>query len=495
MVSNYNLKMGKIINWIKKNKIEFWGLVFILGIATLFRFYKINEVFYFVGDAGRDAQVAYKIIFDHKLTLIGPKTSVGGFYLGPFYFYLITIPLFVFSMNPLGLGYLASFLGVVAVFLAFLLGKILFNGKTGLIIAFLYATSSIVVSYSRTAWNPSPIPIFTLLLIIFTYLYEKTQKSLYLWFLGFVFGIGVQLHYNFIFLAPPAGIYLLFTSKNIRKTIKNFFVAAILFILANFPLVLFELRHQFITSRAFLNFLKSGDVGGDFIVIFDNFYLLIKQTIELTIFSPRSMPFLFLVIYLFAALSLLFHSKKRNETGLLFLLFFLSAFCFSFFKGTLQLYYLNFLLPFPILFVGIFLSTLLKKKIFSLIFIVILIIYFANNWAVNINLVKPNPSFREMMEISRSIVEKVPQGQKFNIAIFSGDPWHSAEEYRYFSYYFGKRALGADNYRNIEKLYIISSGPMENPLAIRSQETGDFGARKIEDSWSVGSFRIFQLSR
>lgn len=487
--------MKSIVDWIKNNKIEFVCLLLILAFATFFRFFKINQTFYFMGDAGRDAQAAYKIIFDHKFTLIGPKTSVGGFYLGPFYFYLITIPLLLFKMNPLGLGYMVSCFGVIATFLSFLVGRLLFDSKTGLVIALLYATSSIMVAYSRMAWNPSPVPLFTLLLIILVYLYQKTRNSLYMWLLGFIFGFGVQLHYNFICLAPPAVVYLLLTHAKFKKLIRDFAGAGLLMAITHLPLVIFEIRHQFITSKAFLRFLQSGDVGVGLTEIANNFVRLIKQTVELAIFSPRPMSFIFFIICLLAILTLPLVREKRREAGLLFVLFFLGAFCFSFFRGTLQLYYLNFLLPFPIILAGVLLVALLRKRILVPLVVIILMGYWANNWTVNINPTKPSPSLEEMIAISKSIVERVPSGQAFNIALFSGEPWHSAEEYRYFTYYFGKRALGPEDYRNIEKLFVISLGPMEDPLSIRSQETDDFGPREIEDSWEVGPAKIFRLRR
>ncbi len=482
--------------WIKRNPLEFFLLILILGTAAFFRFYKINEVFYFVGDAGRDAQAAYKIIFDHKLTLIGPKTSVGGFYLGPFYFYLITLPLLIFKMNPIGLGYATSFVGVVATFLAFLTGKILFDKKTGLIIAFLYATSSIIVSYSRTAWNPSPIPLFTFMVIILTHLYQTRRRLIYLWLLGLVFGLGIQLHYNFICLLPPAVLWLLINNKtNISKTIKGLVGLIILLFFVNLPLIIFELRHEFITSHAFLSFLQGGDMGFSPLGLFGNLGLIIKQTIELAIFSPSSMPLYFLLVFLILISSLLCYSFKRREISLLFILFFLGSFFFAFFKGTMQLYYLNFLLPFPIIFAGVFIGKAFRNKIFLPIIIAILLGYFVNNWSVNTNLIQPKPSLQEMMSITESITQRVSIKEQFNIATFLGDPWHSAEEYRYLSYYYKRRALGADDYKTPQLLFIINKGEMKDPLSIHSQETDNFTPQKITEQWNIGSYTIFEMSK
>jgi len=43
----------------------------------------------FLGDEGRDVLIVYNILHG-KLTLLGPTASVGGFFLGPIYYYLVT---------------------------------------------------------------------------------------------------------------------------------------------------------------------------------------------------------------------------------------------------------------------------------------------------------------------------------------------------------------------------------------------------------------------
>lgn len=186
--------MERIFNWIKSHQLEFFILFLILFTASFFRFYKIPEFFYFISDSGRDAQAAFKIIVDHKLTLVGPRASVAGFFLGPFYFYLISLPFWLFKLDPIGLAYFSSFLGVLTVFLIYLLGKQLFDSRVSLIAAFLYAVSPIIVNYSRMAWNPSPVPIFTILFLLCLVFFQKTKKSLWLWSMWAVFGLGVQLH-------------------------------------------------------------------------------------------------------------------------------------------------------------------------------------------------------------------------------------------------------------------------------------------------------------
>ena len=81
-----------LVEWIKKNKIEFLVLLVILLAAGFLRLYRISGYMTFLGDEGRDVLVVKRIIVDHKWTLLGPTASVGGFFLGPIYYYFMLKP-------------------------------------------------------------------------------------------------------------------------------------------------------------------------------------------------------------------------------------------------------------------------------------------------------------------------------------------------------------------------------------------------------------------
>ena len=57
-------------------------MAIILAIAAFMRLYKIQDYMTFLGDEGRDVLVVYNILHGH-LTLLGPTSSVGGFFFGP----------------------------------------------------------------------------------------------------------------------------------------------------------------------------------------------------------------------------------------------------------------------------------------------------------------------------------------------------------------------------------------------------------------------------
>lgn len=483
--------MKQLLLKLKVNKKELLIFFLILVIASFFRFYKIQDYFYFISDAGRDAREAYKIIYDHKLTLVGPRASVAGFFMGPFYFYLITMPLLVFKMNPIGLGYFCSTLGVLTVALVYFISRKFYDVKTALLVAAMYAVGNTVIVYSRMAWNPSPAPLFTVLLLISLYYYQTKSSSKSLLAAWVCLGLGMQLHYTFLYLFAPLVVVLFVINQNFGKTLKQILMGISIIVLLNLSLIVFDLRHHFITSLAFKEFLLGDKIGFSFLLFLGRYWQNTKQLMSLTLVNgfDGSIAAVSLLVFLGY-----FLFKKIKNYGLyLGVMIFISLFFLSLFKGTVQLYYFNFLLPLPFLFLGYVVHNLTKIKGSGLLLPVVFAIFFLTNLNNNLNLPKPSPTLQEIKEISESIINKVGENEKFNIAMFSSDPWHTAEEYRYFTYYFGKRAEAPENYEKIDKLYLIAVGEMKNPLEVRSQETDNFKPAKIENSWRINSVTVFQM--
>ena len=62
-------------------------LIFLLGFA-LRAVEILSGDFVFLFDQGRDYLDVRKIVVEHKLTLIGPHTGIGGVFTGPGWYYL-----------------------------------------------------------------------------------------------------------------------------------------------------------------------------------------------------------------------------------------------------------------------------------------------------------------------------------------------------------------------------------------------------------------------
>src|ERR1035437_9349467 len=134
-------------------------LLTVLILAAFLRLYRIQDYMTFLGDEGRDVLVAYNILHGH-LTLLGPTSSVGGFFLGPIYYYFMAPFLLLFNYNPVGPAVMVALFGIATVWLIYKFCSELFNRQIGIIAAALYAVSPLVIAYSRSSWNPNPLPFF-----------------------------------------------------------------------------------------------------------------------------------------------------------------------------------------------------------------------------------------------------------------------------------------------------------------------------------------------
>src|SRR3989344_2040617 len=155
--------MNKFISCIKLHKLEFAIITLILVVAAFLRLYKIDQYLTFLGDEGRDVLIVKALLERGDVILIGPPTSIGNMYLGPLYYYLMALPLFVTGFNPVGPAIMVAVLGILTVWLVYFVGKQFFKTNVGLIAASLYAVSPVNIFYSRSSWNPNPMPFFALL--------------------------------------------------------------------------------------------------------------------------------------------------------------------------------------------------------------------------------------------------------------------------------------------------------------------------------------------
>src|SRR3989344_997489 len=207
--------MRKFLKW------ETFCLIFILGVASFFRLYRMEDYITFLGDEGRDVLIVYDILHG-DLTLLGPTASVGGFFLGPIYYYFMAPFLWLFNYSPVGPAVMVAIFGIATVFLIYKIGKEFFSAPIGLIASGLYAISPLVIIYSRSSWNPNLMPFFSLLTVYV--LYKALIKNSFKLFIlcGFLLGITIQLHYLALFLGSIIVFYVALIRKSAYKSLKDY---------------------------------------------------------------------------------------------------------------------------------------------------------------------------------------------------------------------------------------------------------------------------------
>ena len=104
-----------IKKFLKKN----WLILLIHFLASFLRLYKIADYAEFLGDQGRDLIIVRDFLKNGNLFFIGPQTSVGNMYLGPFYYYLIAPALLLANFHPLGPAIFIALISVLTVYLIY----------------------------------------------------------------------------------------------------------------------------------------------------------------------------------------------------------------------------------------------------------------------------------------------------------------------------------------------------------------------------------------
>ena len=235
-----------------------WILLGIIITATFLRFYHIEQLAVFLSDQASDSTKTFGMLRG-QFTLLGPITSVGGFYNGPIVYYLMLPFYWLFKGGMISGTVFQSTLSVLTIPILYLLAKKVFNERVGLISMFLFAISPLMIDYSRAAFNSYPAIFFsTLILYLLFSVHEKFSK-LRMFLLGICLGFIFQMHYFTISLLFFSFAFP-FLDKKISRS-KFYILLSIGFVIGFSPFLIFEFRHQFLNARLLLNYLQSSNIS------------------------------------------------------------------------------------------------------------------------------------------------------------------------------------------------------------------------------------------
>lgn len=235
-------------------KKKYWILVLILIGALLVRVWRIDQLLGFYYDQGRDALSVWDLIYNHKVSLIGPTTGIEGIFRGPWYYWLIAPAYFLGQGNPVWPSVFLSFTTVVSVALIFWLGKKMIDSTTGLIAATLAAFSFNFVLSSR--WLSNPTPMFLISMLLVASMFLALEKKKYAWpIMGFLVGLAMQFGSAAeTFYIPAVIIFAVWQRKKLGG-VKTILLSIFAFIVPFIPQIIFDLRHDGILSTTLRKFL------------------------------------------------------------------------------------------------------------------------------------------------------------------------------------------------------------------------------------------------
>lgn len=508
-------------------------LLGILSIAAFLRLYRIGDYITFLGDEGRDVLTVYSILHGH-FTLLGPTSSVGGFFLGPIYYYFMAPFLWAFNYQPVGPAVMVALVGVATVGFVYKVTAEFFGKKAGLIASLLYAVSPLVITYSRSSWNPNVMPFFSLLTMYLIYKAVISRKLRFMFLAGICFGITMQLHYLATFLGViivaflmKAEVWKLYLQKqkkwatSIMVLSKQYGVLLGGFLLGFSPFLAFEFRHQFANTKNIVNFvLYSKDTHGgghSLLTIADVFSRMFGRLVfdysptTKDIF-PFTLPWVNPVLLTISVLvgmwcivqlvRVTIVNRKNEAKALsyvwLYMWLFIGVLLFGLYRKMIYDYYFTFMFPVPCMLVGWQLSKLSMKnglgKVLTGIILIVLVILNLSNASI---LAAPNKQVQQMKTIADFALRQTG-GAPFNFALITGG--NSDQAYRYFMTLANKppvtienSAVDPDRRTVTNQLLVVCESLPCSPLGNSLWEIAGFGRAKIVGHWKVSVVEIYKL--
>jgi hypothetical protein len=214
------------------------------------------------GDFAYHWNIIGDMIRGRNFLLLGPTTSVNPIiHLGPFYYYLLSIPYLLGGGNYKIAIIFFSILNSMSIFPLYYISKVWFSKRASLQIISLYSFSSYLIQVQNFPWNPFVIPT----LVIFSlYLLVKIREKYvnYLPLLFFLLGLGFSFHATFLFIIP---LFLIFIPyKRISRNI--IIISSLLFFLPFFTWLYYEVINNFIQTKEILTIFSPNKEICDFSV-------------------------------------------------------------------------------------------------------------------------------------------------------------------------------------------------------------------------------------
>ncbi|PIV09532.1 hypothetical protein COY89_04715 [Candidatus Roizmanbacteria bacterium CG_4_10_14_0_8_um_filter_36_36] len=480
-----------IKNIVAKNKL----VILLILVGIFLRLYKLNEFATFLGDQGRDAIIIKRIITFEHFPAIGPTSSVGQVFLGPFFYYLMAPFLFLFRLNPLGLAFGLSFLSIVGLIAAYLIVRKEINKKVALFFLVLSVFSATQIEFARFSWNPNLLPIFSFLTLYFLYRSIVTKKYIWPILFGAFLSFSIQLHYLALFLFIPIFIFFIANGFKDKKfsisQFPNFLISGASFILFSSPLIIFDLKHNFLNTKNFIKIFTEQKVIAysppldRLLTTINSFFSPILRVN----FNPilTLLTFLVLIIYFFKNKSF----NKNLFLQLNFLNFFLYIFVFSLLNSFRYPHYYGQIYLSFFLILAFISSQWSKHRWTKFIVIGLFIGYIALNSRNYIFLYKQgNRQIWRAKIVAQSIIKQKPQIPYQVVPI----PYTEMDGHiRYFLEIMGKTPLSDESSEQPKELYILCYEKECDALNHPQWQIAAFKNKKVEKIWKVDRVKIYKL--
>jgi len=450
----------------------------------------------FLGDQGRDALIVKKIALLQNFPAIGPPSSIGEVFLGPFYYYLVSPFLLLARLNPVGLAIGVAILSAAGIYFAYYIVKKSLSDRTALFFFFLATFSFELVRISRFSWNPNLLPYFsfaTLYFFILALEEKSTRRIRDSLLFGLFFGLSFQLHHLAGLLALPVAVYFLVFLVQRKKLsfLTVPLVSFVMFLITLVPVAVFELRHQFLNTRNLISVFTQQNIVSTG-PLYKRMYDINAAFIEYAFHFRFSPPVALIITFFILGCAMWKLSKKSNNLVLIHvvtLVFYL--FGFSRVNSSLIPHYYNAIyLSFYLLVAYVLVPK--KMNVLNIISFVLLGIFVI--WQIwGFDFLTGPGAFQDKKpkELGSFIATQVGS-EKINLTTYPIE-FTSRDCYQYFIELNGGKVVDGMSAEVTDTMYVLCD---KNPCKIINSDSWNiqmFGQAKIDTIWNKDGIMIYKL--
>ena len=213
-------------------------LLFFVGCLHLFK-----ADLYYDTDISRDMLLLDDMIKEHKLSLIGGRTSVAGVFHGPLYYWLM-LPVFAISAgNPVALSWVWFGLYLFFIYGFYYVAKRVTDHKVALISTTFLASTTIAYA---DGFTHSVLANFLIVPVIYL-IYRYVLSDKIGWLVGAILATGLLIQFQMAFGIPTLIILGGYSICHIIRR-RNFahLLAGLLLLIPASTFIVFDIRHDFI---------------------------------------------------------------------------------------------------------------------------------------------------------------------------------------------------------------------------------------------------------
>jgi len=430
----------------------------LLGLICLFfGFFRINERYTFEWDQEDDAVKVMNMIEQRRPILIGPRVAnANGFFVGPYHYYFLSPFYMATKGDPIAGAIAVIVVSIITSITGYLVTEKLYGKKIGLIAGIIWTTTTNIVS-----WNVMYTTFFGIIGYFLCLKVMDSKPKFFPW-LMLIYGLATTSHLVPISMGLSVIAAWFLTDK--KPKMRQLFLGIGLFVLPFLPIIIFDLRHNFLNFRKIGEFLflnKNNEEINPWWLFLRSFWRGLNLNIfSWDIYSQKVLIFFsnLLVLIIIGWEVCQLKIKQKILTGVWMIT---PLLVLGFYRGNIPEYYYGLALSILPIFLGKFIS---KLKMVVIILILLILV------GVKFFKIEQNRPFVSLSD-KRKIVEYMvnqKNDEVFNISYDLGSGMDTG--YNYLFRFYEKKP------ENSEKghLYtvVLTKEVDENEILVKSNNIG-----------------------